>query len=280
MPLNPTRTGRARPFAAALTGCVLAIAGCTKNQGRPGDEAERQPARPTAWPQGHSPPLKVTDGLILEIPLEYERSAISGEPSHEPNFARPERAEARFDFFLPGFSGYTLENYRNESNPDKVEVVYLHAANPQESEPDAPGAYPPNMLKRALRDVLNPSDYRDVYGLRCYRDRVPSDRITCYGRRDEAANEDIMLSAFLPPYGGNPFPELQARYFSSRYGGVRIAWRTHVRNLPRWHEIDTQIWKFIDAWRVAPPPGPTAPPPGPEAPPPGPDGPAPAAAPR
>jgi hypothetical protein len=45
---------------------------------------------------------------------------------------------------------------------------------------------------------------------------------------------------------------MQARYFSKRYGGVRIAWRTHVRNLPRWHEIDAQIWKFIDAWSVAP----------------------------
>jgi hypothetical protein len=36
---------------------------------------------------------------------------------------------------------------------------------------------------------------------------------------------------------------------------VRIAWRTHVGNLPRWHEIDAQIWKFIDAWNVAPQPG-------------------------
>jgi hypothetical protein len=36
---------------------------------------------------------------------------------------------------------------------------------------------------------------------------------------------------------------------------VRIAWRTHVRNLPRWHDIDAQIWKFIDTWNVAPPAG-------------------------
>jgi hypothetical protein len=45
---------------------------------------------------------------------------------------------------------------------------------------------------------------------------------------------------------------MQARYFSRRYGGVRIAWRTHVKNLPRWHDIDAQIWKFIDAWKVTP----------------------------
>jgi hypothetical protein len=23
-----------------------------------------------------------------------------------------------------------------------------------------------------------------------------------------------------------------------------------VTNLPRWHDIDAQIWKFIDAWQV------------------------------
>ena len=46
-------------------------------------------------------------------------------------------------------------------------------------------------------------------------------------------------------------PLMQARYFSRRYGGVRIAWRTHVRNFSRWREIDAQIWKFIDAWNVA-----------------------------
>jgi len=50
------------------------------------------------------------------------------------------------------------------------------------------------------------------------------------------------------------FPLIKANYFSRRYGGVRIAWRTHVRNLPRWHDIDQQIWKFVDAWNVAPPP--------------------------
>ena len=157
--------------------------------------------------------------------------------------------------FLPDFGGYTLENYRDESDPNRVEVVYLHAGDPHESEIDAPGEYPPNMLKRALRDLLNPADYKDMYGLRCYRDRVPSDRLTCYGRRDVAGREDIMLSALAPPYAGNPFPTVQARYFSKRYDGVRIAWRTHVKNLPRWHEIDAHIWKFIEAWNVAQPPG-------------------------
>ena len=31
---------------------------------------------------------------------------------------------------------------------------------------------------------------------------------------------------------------------------MRIAWRAHVGNLPHWHDIDAQVWKFIDAWNV------------------------------
>jgi hypothetical protein len=237
-----------------LAVCGIAAAGCTKKTA-PGPSAPDQSAPlPQVWPAGRSAPLKITDTLILSIPLEYERAAIyHGEPARALMFVQSDRADGQFDFFLPHFSGYTLQNYQEESDPNKVEVVYLHAGDPHEAEPDAPGEYPPNMLKRALQDFLNPDDHQDMYGLRCYQGRVASERITCYGRREASAREDIMLYASVPPYAaGVSFPLVQARYFSKRYGGVRIAWRTHVSNLSRWREIDTQIWKFIDTWNVAP----------------------------
>lgn len=241
---------------AALAVCALALAaaGCTQKTAPLPRAPEESAQLPQVWPPGRSAPLKITDTLILSIPLEYERSAIyHGEPARALIFVQSDRAEAQFDFFLPHFGGYTLQNYQDEFDPNKVEVVYLHAGDPHEAEPDAAGEYPPNMLKRALQDFLNPQDFKDRYGLRCYRTREPSDRATCYGRRDEAAGEDILLTVKVPPYAeGDTFPLLQARYFSKRYGGVRIAWRTHVGNLSRWREIDTRIWKFIDSWNVAP----------------------------
>ena len=242
---------------AVLAVCALAAAaGCSKKQGWAGKGQDESAEIPREWPQGRTEPLKVTDQLILSIPQQYERSAINhGKPARALISVQSDRAEVQFDFFLPDFSGYTLQNYKNEADENKVEVVYLHAGDPHEAEPDAPGEYPPNMLKRALQDLLNPDDYKDLYGLRCYRGRMLGDRLSCYGRREEVSREDIMLYALVPPYAaGVTFPMLQARYFSKRYGGVRIAWRTHVRNLPRWHEIDAQIWKFIDAWNVAPAP--------------------------
>ncbi|HYL71909.1 MAG TPA: hypothetical protein VEY89_11475 [Candidatus Dormibacteraeota bacterium] len=228
------------------------LGGCGRKGGVANGPIEEPQQLPKQWPQGLSEPLKITEQLVIAIPQQYVRAAIyHGKARKALLTVQSDRAEAQFDFFLPGFSGYTLENFKSDADQDKVEVVYLHAGDPHEADADAPGEYPPNMLKRALRDFVNPNAYQDQFGLRCYQDRSPSGRLTCYGKR--SADEDIVLYTKVPPYAaGDTFPVMQARYFSTRYGGVRIAWRSHVKNLPRWHDIDAQIWKFIDAWQVLP----------------------------
>jgi len=236
---------------AGLTVAVIAAAGCAR---KPSEPATTAPSRPplTSWPQGSTAPLRITDTLVMSIPLQYERSAIEDRPPRSPFPGAGGRTEARFDFFLPDFSGYTLQNYRNDFDENKVEVVYLHAGDPHEADPGAPGEYPPNMLKRLLQELVNPDDYKDSYGLRCYKGRVLTDRLTCYGQRDATAREDILLYVPVAGASQDTFPTIKANYFSRRYDGVRIAWRTHLRNLPRWQSIDRQIWKFIDAWNVPP----------------------------
>lgn len=201
--------------------------------------------------------MRITDQLTLAVPLVFERTAIEREPllpgAGVPVAAPPGSAhgEVRFDFFLPDFTGYTLDNHRNGDDPNRVEVVYLHAGDRHEADPDAPGEYPPNMLKRLLQEAFDPGHYRDQYGLRCYQGRMSRGRIACYGRRDAQSGEYLVLTALVAPFpAGVGFPVFQARYFSARYGGVRLEWRAHVSQLPRWHEIDAQVWKFIDAWKV------------------------------
>ena len=243
-----------RPLYAALAACALAAVGCGHQS--PPPPAPPAIALPQKWPTGRAPPIRITDELTLSIPLTYQRSAIDRDPHAPPSApAWLAHQEAHFDFFLPGFTGYTLQNYRNEEDDSKVEVVYLHAGDPQEAEPDAAGEYPPNMLKRALKESLDPQHAASRYGLTCYPGRTAANRLSCFGRRADSAAEDIMVTVPEPPYPeGLAFPQLQARYFSKRYGGVRIAWRTHVRNFARWREIDAQIWRFIDTWRDAPEP--------------------------
>src|SRR5215472_15509397 len=146
---------------AALAAAVIAAAACTRHPSGPATAPAAAPPL-TAWPEGRTAPQKITDTLVLAIPLQYERSAVEdGKAPRSPFAGAAGRTEVRFDFFLPDFSGYTLQNYRNDFDENKVEVIYLHAGDPHEADPDAPGEYPPNMLKRLLRDNLMPNGYKD-----------------------------------------------------------------------------------------------------------------------
>ena len=236
---------------AVLAASLLAAAGCARKAAPPAAPAS-SPRPLTSWPEGRTPPLKITDTLVLAIPLQYQRSAIAdGHAPRSPFAGVGGRTEAQFDFFLPDFTGYTLQNYRNERDPNKVEVVYLHAGDPHEADPGAPGEWPPNMLERLLQEQLDRHDYQKMHRLRCYRGRILTDRLACFGERDARAHEDILLWV---PMSSTPtaeeFPMIKANYFSRRHGGVRIAWRTAAGNLPQWREIDAQIWQFIEDWSV------------------------------
>src|SRR6516225_9310021 len=213
MPTACSETRRAR--LAVLAVGLIAAAACTKKPSQP--PATRPAAAPrSAWPEGRTAPQKITDTLVLAIPLQFERSAVGDDKAPRSPFTGVAgRTEARFDFFLPDFSGYTLQNYRKDFDENKVAVIYLHAGDPHEADPDAPGEYPPNMLKRSLQEHLEPKDYKDMYGLRCYKSRVLTDRLTCYGRRDQASGEDILLYVPVAPYPPQmTFPAIKANYFS------------------------------------------------------------------
>ena len=254
------------PVSALLLAGALAASACG---GPPsGGGATAAPSAPPlrAWPEGRAAPMKITDELTLAVPLAFQRESLerAAPPpaAAAPGSAPPGAAhgEVHFDFFLPDFSGYTLENYRSDTDPNKVEVAYLHAGDSHEADPGAPGEYPPNMLERLLSEAFDRRHYRDQYGLRCYQGGSLARRIACYGRRDASSGEDIILTALTAPYPEDAgWPLFQARYYSQRYGGVRLEWRAHMSQLPRWREIDAQVWKFIDAWRVAPPGGGPAP---------------------
>lgn len=234
-------------------------AGSTKAQlvsdGMPADQSYYS----RYWPEGHPALFKLKDNLILAVPPQYQKFWLQNDQVGRAPTPLNQLALVNgvaFDFFLPRFSGYTPDNYLVKFNADKVEVVEIEAADPRQTEPDAPGSYPPNMLKRALDAFLRADDYSDKYGLRCYRNHTAENvdflgKITCYGQRDEVSKEDIMLDVVTGTGHGLRFPQMQAEYFTRRYGGLRIVWRTNAKNLPRWHDIDAQIWKFVDAWKVS-----------------------------
>jgi len=209
------------------------------------------------WPQDRPALYRLTNHMIFAIPPQYERFWLQKDqvvraPADPKTI--PTVESIGFQFFMPSFSGYTPQNYMKEFDEDRVDVIDIEPADPAQEQPGAAGYYPPNMLARALSSYLSADNFVDLYGLRCYSEggaaQVPRRR-TCYGRRDEETHEDIMMHASFPPFDAATVnPLMQARYFSSRYGGLVIVWRTNVKNLPRWRQIDGKIWQFIAEWNA------------------------------
>jgi hypothetical protein len=207
------------------------------------------------WAYLNAPPIRITDRLVLSVPLRYIRYVSlncgrfkAGIPASSPTRS----TWTDFDFFLPDFSGYTIERLRNPFDINEVQVAYVASATQIEAFPNHPVHYPSNQLKNVLHYLADPKTYRDMYGLRCYDEKTWKTKMYCYSARAGNDHEGILLIVDIPPYGpGITNPLIQTDYFSKRYGGIEIAWRTNAKNLPRWRDIDAQIWKFIASWNVA-----------------------------
>ena len=222
------------------------------------------------WP-GKPALVKLKDELVLAIPPQYHEfwthyHWLTGrDMAFRPPMAidkLPYAKSAGFTMHMPDYAGYTPENYLKDFDETRVEIVQISPASMDQIQPGAPGAYPPNQFERISKGTyraFDPDKYEEKYGLRCYL-QIDTDGDTqyCYGKRDSNIEEYLFLDITVPPYRiSTQFPNMTTHYFSPQYGGLEIAWRTHMDNFPRWREIDAQIWKYIDVWNIAPKAAPT-----------------------
>lgn len=208
---------------------------------------------------------KLKDNLILSIPPQHLKFWLQQHwlTGHDL-VARPPIAidkiplvpSSGFVMFTPDFGGYTPDNYMKEFDENDVLVFNIQPASMDALEPGAPGAYPPNGLARTIqyKGIADPNKFETKYGLICYeRKEGDGDQQICYGKRESTLDEHLMLHITTPPYNRSTlFPIMQTTYFSPRYGGLNIGWRSHMKNFSQWREIDAQIWKYIDAWNIVP----------------------------
>lgn len=259
------------PVIAVL---VIACSACVADT--QGDSFVQPPLKPgqlldpdsqfaKSWP-GKPSLVKLKDNLILAIPAQHHqfwtqrhwltRLDTSFRPPY-PLDKLPYAKSAGFTMHTPDFSGYTPDNYLKDFDEHRVEIIYISPAPMEYMEPGAPGSYPPNQFARVSTGpyrAFDPEKYEEKYGLRCYEQKAgDGDQQWCYGRRHSDLAENLLLKVMIPPYERHHlFPMMTTNYFSPKQGGLEIAWRTHMNNWPRWREIDAQVWKYIDAWNVAP----------------------------
>jgi hypothetical protein len=221
--------------------------------------AGADPCRPS-WSHKNYVPIKVTNSLILSIPLKYlQYEWVSCRESSKEIAAQRESLAkitgirgAGFDFFLPDFSGYTVRRLQKPYDVDKVQVSYVVSAKGIGFDPRDPAKLESHQFENELRVLADVSRYRDMYGLRCYEGKTLKSREFCYSANAGEQHKGILLTVDVAPYGpGVINPQVSTEYYSRRYGGIDVDWHTNVKNLAHWREIDAQVWKFMAAWNQA-----------------------------
>lgn len=209
------------------------------------------------WP-GKPALFKLSDTVLLQIPPMYQQFWNQGDKVTRPpaDLSKlPSGGLIGFEFFMPGFSGYTPENYKNEFDENKVQVRYLKYVGLASDVPGEPDFFPPRSFRNisAPPSLIDSEKYEEKFGLKCYEAPIGNkEKQFCYGLRDAARGEYILLDIMTPPYAPvwvNPL--MRARYFTPQYGGMEILWWANMKHFPRWHDIDSQIWKFIDTWNIS-----------------------------
>ena len=129
-------------------------------------------------------------------------------------------------------SSYALDH------PDQVKVVLT----PRSSKTNTAESYRLTQKETYFGDIKHP---HETHGLECYIDKR-TEGLNCFGRSTNPKISGVFLKFF------NEHWVVGESYGESAYGGIEILWRFDSKNIERWQEIDTAIWRLLDTWNISP----------------------------
>jgi hypothetical protein len=165
-----------------------------------------------------------------------------------------------FVLFLPDFSGYTKENWRDRFDVNRIDVVTIRRlesgdkinVGPGRDEPDYVTNYgdPVGGFKN-LRHLYEEKPSFSLYGLEGYRPKNGTHAVLWTGVRSNG--EFFFFTATVAPDSvpgpGELNPLCDVRYYSNREK-LFVAYTYSQTYLPQWREIDDAIWRRLNEWRV------------------------------
>ncbi len=201
--------------------------------------------------------FKITDRVILAIPPQFQefwrqRDQVDRMPMALEDLHQS-KDQIMFSMFMPDFHGFTPENFFTTWHKDRVNVYVIYPL-ANEGEPGAPGQHTPNLMESYTAQPqprIDPERYEEIHGLRCFVKLTRSNYQHCLGQRRSGPDEWLLLDA-LPEAKLSEDPLMRTRYYSSQFGGLNVEWRASMKHFSHWKEIDQQIWKYLEAWNIAP----------------------------
>jgi len=165
-----------------------------------------------------------------------------------------------FFLFLPDFSGYTRDNWRDYFDPRLIRIVQVkevdkHAIlRPPDgtTRPAPPSAHgDPKALFEIRKRGYESEPSLAMYGLRGYKRRPPNPGALWAGNRTNGEFFFIQASPAPgePTRPGLTYPACDVRYYSEKED-LFIFYRYPQQNIENWREIDDAVWAKLHGWRV------------------------------
>lgn len=166
-----------------------------------------------------------------------------------------------FFLFLPDFSGYTMENWRDQFDKRLIKVLQLSPVNKNAMIPVlgggleriTPAGYgePKARFESHRRSLEEKPSFKE-YGLEGYRWRNRQlDGVTWVGTRSngEFFFFESSTAPGDPPRLGISNPICQVQYYSEQEA-LFINYRYSQEHIAKWKQIDDAIWARIHSWQL------------------------------
>lgn len=230
-----TESTTSKPNHGWITNCV-------------GPEFDRAGKGSQAVIETTRPVFKITDELVLAVPVENSPSASElANPPKVCNRLTDVPPINYLTFVIRGnwSRGYSSEDLRmGQRDPQFVPDVVAVRLEAETARPiSADEELQFKALEKSADEVLY-SGTTSLNGMEC---KIPK-----YGGGGycTGSHHDPDLQVFYNEYSSTPFVFVNANYRTAQFNGVRVyfqLWTLHPESIP---DVDAAIWEYLNQWRL------------------------------
>ena len=159
--------------------------------------------------------------------------------------------EMSFVLFLPEYGGYTKQNWIDQFDKNKIQVLTYEPIDREAENKSSSNRRESQTRFTSLQVLLEPAPTYHEYGLEGYRRVNYKSRKNVYWTGTRTNGEFIFFRSTKPPNPVpdpyRPYPLCEVQYYS-RKASAFVAYLYSQNFIAQWREIDAAIWTKIESW--------------------------------